>query len=110
MGDKLHHYTRNFIEQCNRVSPTKYKECVEQFQRMFDDNDDEFRWNLIRFNKHLGFKVMLDNDETTVLFDYDLMEEHNIDPEWVGRFFSAIGRNLGVVHLLDSIEIPNEVY
>lgn len=109
MDDKLHHYTRNFIEQCERVSPTDYKECVERFQRMFDSNDDEFRWKVLRMHKYIGYKVMLDNDQTLVVFNQELTEKYGIK-DWHGAFDDYIGNSSGVVALLNSLDIPNERY
>lgn len=105
----LHHYTQNFIDQCDRESKTKYKECVKSFQRMFNKMDDQSRWTLLKLNKHLGFKVMLDNDETTVVFDDELMEDRCIK-EWSGKFDKWIGNSPGVTDLLDVMSIPNERY
>lgn len=109
MEDNIHHYTKAFIDQCDRVSPDYFKGCVESFQRMFDKNNDAFRWKLLKSNKHLGFKVMLDNDETTVVFCPELMEDRCVE-DWSGKFDAWIGNSPGISDLLDSIEIPNERY
>lgn len=108
-ADNIHHYTRSFIEQCDRVSSSYFRGCVESFQRMFDKMNDEERWKLIKLNRYLGFKIMLDNDQTSVVFDHELMEERGIE-DWSGSFDNWLGNSQGVCKLLDSIGIPNERY
>lgn len=95
--------------QMDLLGVEEYTSRVQSFQRMFDKNDDEFRWVLLRMNKDLGFKVMLDNDETTVVFSEEVEERCEID-SWIGRFSSSIGNSPGINALLDSTKIPWERY
>jgi|TARA_R100000458_G_scaffold59953_1_gene73334 hypothetical protein len=95
--------------QLELIGKDQYIKEVKSFQRMFDKNDDEFRWVLVKMNTRLGYTVMLDNDETAVVFDCDLMDELGI-PEWTGKFEGWLGRSSGVSSLLDSLKIPNDTY
>lgn len=79
----------------------EYKELVERFKRMFDSNDDEFRWTLLKMNRGIDYMVILDNDDTIVRIQDE-------DDEWVGRFTNYIGNSIGVVKLLNSMKIPSE--
>lgn len=84
-----------------------YQGFVKSFQNMFDKNNDEFRWVLVRNNRDLGFKVMLDNDQTTVVFsEEDVGEEL---AEWSGRFDNYVA-GPGACDLLSAMKVPNERY
>lgn len=100
--------TRHLIEFMNKNREDGYAGAVEEFQRMFDKQDDEFRWVYIRMNRDLGFTVMLDNDETNVCFDEETV---GIDlAYWTGKFKNHIGNAPGVNALLDAFKIPYERY
>lgn len=75
---------------------------VRQFKELFDKGSDKIRWNLVRTHTDLGFTVMIDNDQTSVVF-----LEHEDDDDWHGQFSEYVS-GPGVGNLLDALGIPND--
>lgn len=97
----------NMIKRVKSPKPKKTpRQLFEEFEALANDFE---RWQWVKENKAQSIKISLDNDSTH-LYIGDNEDEREGRVDFFVDFSDTVGRDRGIVYLLESLGIPHDYW